>query len=75
MVSISVACQVHDVCEIHPICDPCWLLREPHRNPYRVTDRYRETEPCCFCGDPTHSGIYVHDNPNILPLCRGHNDN
>jgi hypothetical protein len=43
------------------IYDRCWVLREGNREPYRLTKP--ETEPCCFCGADTQSGIYTRARP------------
>lgn len=48
----------------HLMCDGCWSDRHPHREPNRLLEP--ETEPCCFCGTPTTSGIWMRGNPNEL---------
>ena len=45
----------------HSICDDCWKLREPGRDPARTIDE--ENRACCFCGGLHDSGIYVRENP------------
>lgn len=51
----------------HSICDDCWLHRDPHRLPCRMTEP--EPETCCFCGETHASGIYVRRNPEQMS-CR-----
>lgn len=50
-----------------PICDTCWEVLNPDREPFRIKDIIRETERCCICGDTTKSGIYTRLNPNTVP--------
>ena len=54
----------------HTICRPCWDKLNPDREPVRVKNA--QTEPCCYCGNETFSGIYVRKDPDELPLCKGH---
>lgn len=44
-----------------PICDVCFWLRNPNREPVRL--REPEAEICAYCGDGTTSGIYVRADP------------
>jgi len=54
----------------HAICDDCWGKREPKRDPVRIKDF--KCMSCCFCGDPTVSGIYVRNDPKDEKLaCKG----
>lgn len=53
----------------HLICEPDYVSHYPLRpQPPRVGTG-GTPEPCCFCGEPTTSGIYVRHDPNLLP-CR-----
>lgn len=51
----------------HSMCNLCWDKKNPTREPYVIKDRMLEN--CCFCGEPTRSGIYVRENPATLPNC------
>jgi len=53
----------------HAMCDPCWEKKQGPRKPVRLT---LEMKPllCCFCGEPTQSGIFVRANPKTVK-CRG----
>jgi len=52
----------------HLICGPDFADRYPNdRQPPGVAGA--ALEPCCFCGTPTRSRIYVRHDPNLLP-CR-----
>jgi hypothetical protein len=42
-----------------PICDVCWLIEEPGREPVRLTEAGDITETCYRCKRETRSGIYV----------------
>lgn len=55
-----------------PICDTCWVKREPDRNPVRVKEPEGPIEMCAFCGMPTGTGIYVRHDPRTLALTVGH---
>jgi hypothetical protein len=50
----------------HPICDRCYGVKEPGRQPVRVVDV--APEPCCWCGAAT--SIYYRYDPNAAP-CGG----
>jgi len=52
----------------HSICDKCWELRCPAREPVRLKDISKEI--CCFCGEFHFSGIFVREDPEEL-LCKG----
>jgi hypothetical protein len=39
------------------ICQRCWLIEEPGREPVRLAEP--EPEPCYRCEETTRSGIYV----------------
>lgn len=70
----------------HTICAPCWNKQHPSRPikatlsqgfataPFRIRERYRVDEACCFCGELTSAGIYVREDPAIT-LCLGHHPN
>lgn len=47
-----------------PACDSCFAERNPGREPVRLMEP--ETEICCFCGQPTASGIYVRVDPSTV---------
>jgi hypothetical protein len=51
----------------HACCDPCW-----HQRQLGFPARIRQivAEVCCYCGQPTVSGIYVRDNPLETPYCQ-----
>ncbi len=51
----------------HPMCDKCWIDQhtvEEDDNLFSLTMPVKvelfTLEFCCWCGDPTLSGIYVH---------------
>ena len=50
-----------------PICRACWYHRNPGRNPVQMTPEWRETEVCCWCGKDTTDGIYVREDPAVVP--------
>lgn len=54
----------------HAICVPCWNDRRPEKavNEDDYTDGSHED--CCFCGEPTRSGIYYRHNPDEA-RCKG----
>lgn len=62
----------------HLICDSCMQARldlhattspiGPLPAPIRLVEE--PLQACCFCGEPTNSGLYVRDNAGAL-LCRG----
>lgn len=55
----------------HPQCDCCWAERNPaDRIVYRFNDPVVET--CAWCGQPTRSGIYVREDPDLLPYPAEH---
>lgn len=54
----------------HTKCDSCWQAHEPGRVPFRLL-REAPAEPCCWCGRETTSGIYVREDPVLLP-CQDH---
>lgn len=60
--------------ETHSICDECWKVRSPGRQPFRVKPEWVEEEPCCFCGAKTESGIFVLEYADALSHCPGHAD-
>ena len=42
-----------------PICDECWAIEEPKRQPVRFRETEVENEICYRCGEVTRSGIYT----------------
>lgn len=48
-----------------PMCDRCWIERDPSRTPVRL--RVPDYEQCAWCGQGTRSGIYVRADPRELP--------
>ena len=44
------------------VCDVCWNLREPDRQPCRVS--WVDVERCAFCGELTISGIWLRCHPS-----------
>jgi hypothetical protein len=52
------------------ICERCWLRRRPGRAPIRVPSRAVVLETCSYCGSDTIFGIYVRDNPALVPFPR-----
>lgn len=57
----------------HAICGPCWTERNPERRPVTVNVTHREDVLCCFCSARTRDGIFVRENPGLLP-CHGHHE-
>lgn len=56
----------------HPICESCWAALNPGREPFAMGNP--EPEWCCYCGDQTVAGIYVREDPNMLPAHTEHVD-
>ena len=56
---------------VHRSCESCWKKRHPDREPTRVKDD--PEGPCCSCGSPTASGIYVFDR-GTFEFCKGNHD-
>jgi hypothetical protein len=60
----------------HAICNECWKIEEPLREPVRVredpNDPTDDQERCCWCGKMTASGIFKRSDPQALPNCTGH---
>jgi len=50
-----------------PICDDCWLVENPGREPVRIVPEHAAMERCALCGQPTASGIYVRMDPTKVP--------
>jgi len=46
----------------HAICDECWILKHPAREPVRI---HGSTDTCCFCGSNS-AGVYVRHDPKEL---------
>ncbi len=42
-----------------PICDVCWMVEEPGREPVRLIESDDISETCYRCKKLTRSGIYV----------------
>ena len=55
----------------HAICDLCWQNWQPGRDPVRFREEAREVETCCWCGQPTLSGIYAREDQDLLRNCAG----
>jgi hypothetical protein len=54
----------------HAICDEDWDRLNPERpSPRTGAGAF---ERCCWCGDPTFSGLYLRFDPYALPFCEGH---
>ena len=49
-------------------CERCWWERYPGRSPTVARDS--ELESCCYCGETTLDGIYVRDDPQVVPFPR-----
>lgn len=58
----------------HLICDDCWDKKNPDLAAVTADVGFRSLEPaefgkptlCCFCSEPTRSGIYVrHDQAEL----------
>jgi hypothetical protein len=56
----------------HPICERCWAELHPDRQPVAMGSP--EPEDCCYCGGPTVDGIYIREDPNMLPAHTEHDD-
>lgn len=54
----------------HGICRECWTRREGLRVPVRA--REAPAERCCFCGGVADEGIYVREDPSVLPCGGAH---
>jgi hypothetical protein len=57
----------------HAICAPCWNKERPDR-PTPLGNEIGDLEVCCFCGEPTKSGIYVRKDPKELKHCAHRDD-
>lgn len=51
-----------------PICDRCWSIANPLRDPVRVRFEPPPVETCCMCGAATSSCIYVRVNRREVPF-------
>lgn len=49
----------------HAICPPCARERHPGKILNRVPNP--PTEPCCYCTEPTNSGMYDREDPRVAP--------
>lgn len=47
-----------------PICQNCWISRNPERDPVRVV--VGDPENCCDCGKGTNDGIYIRIDPRTV---------
>lgn len=59
----------------HSICEVCYQLAEPGREPSRVV--YEEPEGpvrCCFCLQPTVRGIFYRAKPEDCKCPENHVD-
>lgn len=54
----------------HLLCDDCYEIEEPGREPIRLLE---EVGDCCRCGDYTESGIMYRNNPEAYG-CMGEHD-
>lgn len=55
----------------HSICVACWNAKNPDRVPVIVVGIGGPPATCCFCGQPTDSGIYVvRGKRSELPHCK-----
>lgn len=55
----------------HACCEDCWNAKNPGRTAHKLVDEYREEETCAFCGNPTRSGIYLREDPALVPFPQG----
>jgi hypothetical protein len=46
-----------------PICESCYYIRHPRREPVKLIETEREV--CVDCGRRTRAGIYIRVNPDI----------
>lgn len=51
-----------------PICERCWSIANPHRNPVRVRFEPPPEELCCMCGETTSACIYVRVDLTEVPF-------
>jgi hypothetical protein len=56
----------------HAICANCWNEKHPDREPVRLKEEFLDETavPCCFCGKPQQSGIFMRADPFGL-ACKG----
>lgn len=52
----------------HLICDKCWKYIHGNQFPLRLN--IVNHAPCCYCGVPTESAIYVREDPLSLRLVK-----
>lgn len=50
-----------------PVCSADWYKHNPDREPHRMVAEMAGHETCCYCGQPTTSGIYVRVDPATVP--------
>lgn len=55
-----------------PICQDCWITRNPDREPVRVS--LGDPENCCDCGEATNAGIYIRVDPRTVWYSRRERD-
>ena len=48
----------------HAICWACWQAKRPGRAPTRLL--LADPEVCCYCEQPTQSGIYLREDPTLV---------
>lgn len=47
-----------------PICQDCYAIAEPRREPVRLKEP--SPEICCICGTETREGIYYRVDPTTV---------
>jgi RNase P subunit RPR2 len=57
----------------HTLCDSCFALLAPHREPFKLLLPLSHVKICCRCGAETRSPIHYRAEPNLF-CCRGHHD-
>jgi hypothetical protein len=58
----------------HHICDECFAKKYPDKQPIRAKHQYLIVENCCFCGQPSKSGIYTREDPTKTRCNGTHTD-
>lgn len=54
----------------HPVCDGCYQILEPGREPIKIEPEHREQEVCCYCGSIDWDGIYYRYDPQKMMHCQ-----
>jgi hypothetical protein len=57
----------------HSLCEACYRVLEPGREPVRLVESIRERAVCCRCQKSHHSGIYYRGDPQRF-TCGGHHE-